>query len=82
LQDRQAPRLAEINILNLDGSINAEGGGASKAQTVKQARKAVKAALEEKGLERGSKPHKLMRCRAVSAVAPWSSPWSRAPSGS
>ena len=62
-------QLAEINILNLDGSINAEGGS-FQGQTVKQARKAVKAALAEKGLERGSKPHSLMlprfqRCNTV-----------------
>ncbi len=62
-------QLAEINILNLDGSINAEGGS-FQGQTVKQARKAVKAALAEKGLERGSKPHALMlpRCQRCSTV--------------
>ena len=62
-------QLAEINILNLDGSINAEGGS-FQGQTVKQARKAVKAALAEKGLERGSKPHSLMlpRCQRCNTV--------------
>jgi valyl-tRNA synthetase len=61
--------LAEISILNLDGTINAEGG-AFQGQTVKQARKAVKAALAEKGLERGTKPHALMlpKCQRCSTV--------------
>ncbi|GMV19106.1 MAG: valine--tRNA ligase [Polyangiaceae bacterium] len=61
--------LREINILNLDGSINAEGGS-FQGQTVKQARKAVKAALAEKGLERGTKPHALMlpRCQRCNTV--------------
>ncbi len=61
--------LAEINILNLDGTVNAEGA-TFQGQTVKQARKAVKAALAEKGLERGSKPHALMlpRCQRCNTV--------------
>lgn len=50
--------LEEINILTLDGKIN-EGGGQFAGLTVKAARKAVKQALAELGLERGSKPHKL-----------------------
>jgi valyl-tRNA synthetase len=62
-------QLAEINILNLDGSINAEGGS-FQGKTVKEARKAVKAALAEKGLERGGKPHALMlpRCQRCNTV--------------
>jgi valyl-tRNA synthetase len=50
--------LEEINILTLDGRIN-ELGGEFAGLTVKEARKAVKKALAEKGLERGCKPHKL-----------------------
>ncbi len=50
--------LEEINILTLDGRIN-ELGGEFAGMTVKEARKAVKKALADKGLERGSKPHKL-----------------------
>jgi len=62
-------KLEEINILNLDGSINAEGG-TFEGQSVKDARKAVKAALAEKGLERGSKAHNLMlpRCQRCNTV--------------
>ncbi len=61
--------LEEINILNLDGTINAEGGRFS-GMKVKEARKAVKAALAEAGLERGSKPHTLQlpRCQRCSTV--------------
>jgi valyl-tRNA synthetase len=50
--------LDEVNILTLDGKIN-ELGGAFAGLTVAEARKAVKRALAEKGLERGKKPHKL-----------------------
>ncbi|MEN9578339.1 MAG: hypothetical protein RJA70_1348 [Pseudomonadota bacterium] len=50
--------LEEINILTLDGKIN-QSGGRFAGLSVKDARKAVKAALAELGLERGSKPHKL-----------------------
>ncbi len=51
-------QLEEINILTLDGRIN-ELGGEFAGLTVKEARKAVKKALAERGLERGSKQHKL-----------------------
>ncbi|HEU5074140.1 MAG TPA: valine--tRNA ligase, partial [Polyangiaceae bacterium] len=62
-------KLEEINVLNLDGTIN-EAGGQFAGLTVAAARKAVKAALAEAGLERGEKPHTLMlprcqRCRTV-----------------
>ncbi|HVU01444.1 MAG TPA: valine--tRNA ligase [Polyangiaceae bacterium] len=48
--------LPEINILNLDGTIN-ENGGEFAGMERFQARKAVKRKLAEVGLERGSKPH-------------------------
>src|SRR5690349_18060001 len=51
--------LEEINILEVDGTIN-ERGGKFKGLTVKEARKAVKKALAELGLERGGKQHALM----------------------
>ncbi|HWA75357.1 MAG TPA: valine--tRNA ligase [Polyangiaceae bacterium] len=61
--------LQEINILNLDGTLNAEGGE-FKGLTVKQARSAVKRALAERGLERGAKPHvlQLPRCSRCNTV--------------
>jgi valyl-tRNA synthetase len=51
-------KLEEINILTLDGRIN-ELGGQFSGMTIKDARKAVKKALADRGLERGSKAHKL-----------------------
>ncbi|HEY6562527.1 MAG TPA: valine--tRNA ligase [Polyangiaceae bacterium] len=61
--------LAEINILNLDGTLN-EQGGTFQGMTVSEARKAVKRALAEKGLERGSKQHTLQlpRCQRSNTV--------------
>jgi valyl-tRNA synthetase len=61
--------LDEINILNLDGTIN-ERGGPFQGMTVPEARKAVKRALAEKGLERGSKAHvlQLPRCQRSNTV--------------
>ena len=61
--------LEEINILNLDGTINGSGGQ-FKGLTVAQARPAVKQALAELGLERGSKPHQLQlpRCQRCNTV--------------
>ncbi len=53
-------QLEEINILNLDGTLN-ENAGEFAWQTVKEARKSVKRALKGKGLERGSKPHVIQR---------------------
>ncbi len=55
--------LEEINVLTLDGRIN-ELGGEFAGLSVKEARKAVKKALSERGLERGSKPHKLQLPRS------------------
>jgi valyl-tRNA synthetase len=61
--------LAEINILNLDGTLNAEGGE-FQGLSVKEARTAVKRALRERGLERGSKQHvlQLPRCSRCNTV--------------
>ncbi len=61
--------LLEINILNQDGTLNAEGGP-FQGMTVVEARKAVKRALEEKGLARGSKNHviQLPRCQRSRTV--------------
>jgi valyl-tRNA synthetase len=50
--------LEEINILNPDGTLNAQGAQFAGMDRF-VARKAVKKALEEMGLARGSKPHKL-----------------------
>jgi len=50
--------LAEINILNLDGTLNHECGEFQGLDRF-VARKAVKARLAELGLERGSKPHTM-----------------------
>jgi valyl-tRNA synthetase len=64
--------LEEINILNLDGTLNENAAGFA-GLTVKQARSAVKKALAEKGLERGVKPHvlQLPRCdRSGTVVEP------------
>jgi valyl-tRNA synthetase len=49
-------QLEEVNILNLDGTINASGGEFAGLDRFK-ARKAVKKALEDRGLARGSKKH-------------------------
>ncbi len=51
-------KLEEINILNLDGTLNENGGPFSGLDRAR-ARTAVKKALDEKGLARGTKPHKL-----------------------
>ncbi len=50
--------LPEINIFNLDGTVN-ESGGEFQGLERKRARTAVKKALDEKGLARGAKPHVL-----------------------
>ncbi len=50
--------LEEINIFNLDGTVNA-AGGSFQGLPRERARTAVKKALDEKGLARGSKPHRL-----------------------
>ncbi|HET9953593.1 MAG TPA: valine--tRNA ligase, partial [Polyangiaceae bacterium] len=64
--------LQEINILELDGKLNAEGGQFA-GMTVKEARHAVKRELEQRGLARGGKPHALSlpRCgRCATVVEP------------
>ena len=55
--------LEQITILNLDGTMN-ENAGQFKGLDRFVARKAVKKALEEKGLVRGTKPHELMLPRS------------------
>src|SRR6188768_3623154 len=50
--------LEELNIFNLDGTMNAQGGEFAGLERFK-ARKAVKKRLAELGFERGSKPHKM-----------------------
>ena len=52
-------KLEEISILNKDGTMNALCGPFAGMDRF-VARKAVKKALEEKGLTRGSKPHELV----------------------
>jgi valyl-tRNA synthetase len=61
--------LEEINILDPDGRLNANGGSFAGLDR-KEARRAVKKALEERGLARGSKPHKLTlpRCQRSGGV--------------
>ena len=61
--------LEEINILELDGTLNANGGR-FKGMDRKEARRAVKKALDEKGLARGTKPHVLTlpRCQRSGGV--------------
>jgi valyl-tRNA synthetase len=61
--------LEEINILNLNGTIN-ENGGSFAGMDRKDARRAVKKALEERGLARGTKPHTLTlpRCSRSGGV--------------
>ncbi|MFO0561396.1 MAG: valine--tRNA ligase [Polyangiales bacterium] len=51
-----------INILNLDGTINAQGARFAGLKR-EEARKAVKKALDEMGLVRGSKQHRLAIAR-------------------
>jgi valyl-tRNA synthetase len=62
-------KLEEINILNLDGTLNAEGGPFAGMDR-KRARTAVKKALDEKGLAKGSKPHilTLPKCQRSGGV--------------
>ena len=55
--------LEQITILNLDGTMNANAGQFAGLDRF-VARKAVKKALEEKGLTRGSKPHELVLPRS------------------
>ncbi len=61
--------LEEINILEPDGRLNSQGGP-FVGMDRKEARRAVKKALEERGLARGVKPHKLTlpRCQRSGGV--------------
>ena len=61
--------LAEINILNLDGTLNAEGGPFAGLDRF-AARKAVQKALHERGLVRGEKAHvmALPRCQRCNTI--------------
>ena len=61
--------LEEINILNLDGTLNDQGGPFAGMDR-KRARTAVKKALDEKGLARGTKPHVLTlpRCQRSNTI--------------
>ena len=61
--------LEEINILNLDGTMN-ESSGPFAGLDRKRARTAVKKALDEKGLARGAKPHilNIPRCQRSGGV--------------
>ena len=51
--------LERINILELDGTLNEQGGPFAGMERF-EARKAVKRALKEKGLAKGSKSHRLV----------------------
>jgi valyl-tRNA synthetase len=61
--------LEEINILNLDGTMN-EHAGPFLGMDRKEARRAVKKGLADKGLARGVKPHLLTlpRCQRSGGV--------------
>ncbi|HLV21870.1 MAG TPA: valine--tRNA ligase [Polyangiaceae bacterium] len=61
--------LQEINILNLDGTLNQQAGQFAGLR-VAEARRAVKQALAEAGLERGGKPHTLQlpRCQRCNTI--------------
>jgi valyl-tRNA synthetase len=61
--------LEEINILELDGTLNGNAGRFAGLDR-KEARRAVKRALEERGLARGSRPHVLTlpRCSRSGGV--------------
>ncbi len=62
-------KLEEINILSLDGKLN-ELCAQFQGLNIKQARTAVKKAIAEAGLERGTKAHKLQlpRCTRSNTV--------------
>jgi valyl-tRNA synthetase len=62
-------KLEEINVLNLDGTMNAAAGPFAGMDR-KEARRAVKKALADKGLARGAKPHVLTlpRCQRSGGV--------------
>jgi valyl-tRNA synthetase len=56
-------KLEELTVMNLDGTMN-EAAGPFAGMDRFVARKAVKKALDEKGLARGSKPHQLILPRS------------------
>jgi valyl-tRNA synthetase len=62
-------KLEEISIFELDGTLN-ENAGPFRGLDRKRGRTAVKKALDEKGLARGSKPHilTLPRCQRSGGV--------------
>lgn len=62
-------KLEEINILELDGTLNDKAGRFAGLDR-KEARRAVKKALQELGLARGAKPHTLTlpRCQRSGGV--------------
>jgi valyl-tRNA synthetase len=62
-------KLEELSVMNLDGTMNAAAGPFA-ALDRKEARRAVKKALAEKGLARGTKPHTLTlpRCQRSGGV--------------
>jgi valyl-tRNA synthetase len=61
--------LEQINVLNLDGTLNDKAGRFAGLDR-KEARRAVKRALEELGLARGARPHTLTlpRCQRSGGV--------------
>ncbi len=61
--------LEEIGIMNLDGTLNANAGPFAGMDR-KEARRAVKKALEQRGLARGTKPHTLTlpRCQRSGGI--------------
>jgi valyl-tRNA synthetase len=62
-------QLEEISVLNLDGTMNANAGPFAGMDR-KEARRAVKKALADRGLARGAKPHTLVlpRCQRSGGV--------------
>ncbi len=62
-------QLEEINILNLDGTLN-QAAGPFQGMERFQARKAVKEALAEKGLSRGEKKYRttIPRCQRCNSI--------------
>ena len=66
-------KLEEINILNLDGTLNEQRRPVRRARSLQGARNAVKKALDELGLARGAKPHVLTLPQLPALAAPSSS---------
>ena len=62
--------LAEVSIFNLDGTLNAERGALRRDSTASTHARAVKKALDELGLVRGSKPYTLIlpKCQRSGGV--------------